>query len=305
MAGMTMHPGEVRLRDEVARDLIAAQFPQWRRLPVRRVGQAGTVNAIFRIGDGLAARFPLQGGDPAEVLATLRREAAAAAELARLSPVPVPWPVATGQPGDGYPLPWSVQTWLAGAVATPDEPAASEAFARDLAGFIAALRAAGTGGRRFTGKGRGGDLRAHDQWMEECLRRSEGLVDVPRLRAAWAGLRELPRPAADAMTHGDLIPGNVLVAGGRLAGILDTGGFGPADPALDLVAAWHLLEAGPRAVLRDRLGCSEAEWARGKAWALQQAMGLVWYYAGTNPVMSELGRRTAGRLLADGAVMCG
>ena len=49
------------------------------------------------------------------------------------------------------------------------------------------------------------------------------------------------------MTHSDLIPGNVLVSAGRLSGILDVGGFGPADPALDLVSAWHLLEAGPAA----------------------------------------------------------
>jgi hypothetical protein len=40
------------------------------------------------------------------------------------------------------------------------------------------------------------------------------------------------------------IPGNVLVSGGRLAGVLNAGGLGPADPALDLVAAWHLLDDG-------------------------------------------------------------
>lgn len=56
------------------------------------------------------------------------------------------------------------------------------------------------------------------------------------------------------MPHGDLIPGNVLVADGRLAGVLDVGGLGPADPTLDLVAAWRLLEAGPRGVLRAELG---------------------------------------------------
>ena len=40
-------------------------------------------------------------------------------------------------------------------------------------------------------------------------------------------MRELPRGAAgDVMTHGDLIPGNVLVSDGRLAGILDVGGLG-------------------------------------------------------------------------------
>lgn len=73
-----------------------------------------------------------------------------------------------------------------------------------------------------------------------------------------------PSPAADVMTHGDLIPGNVLVSNKRPAGILDVGGLGPADPAVDLVGAWHLLEAGPRQVLRTDLGCDHLEWERGK-----------------------------------------
>ena len=98
------------------------------------------------------------------------------------------------------------------------------------------------------------------------------------------------------MTHGDLIPGNVLVQGGRLAGLIDVGGFGPADPALDLVAGWHLLDAAPRQVLREHLGVDDLEWQRGRAWAFEQAMGLVWYYATSNPTMSALGRRTLERI---------
>ena len=112
----------------------------------------------------------------------------------------------------------------------------------------------------------------------------------------WAGLRALPEVDADVMCHGDLIPPNVLVRGGRLAGVLDTGGFAAADPALDLVSAWHLLDDDPRAVLREALGCGDVQWRRGMAWAFQQAMGLVWYYAQSNPTMSRCGRRTLQRL---------
>jgi aminoglycoside phosphotransferase (APT) family kinase protein len=112
-------------------------------------------------------------------------------------------------------------------------------------------------------------------------------------------MRALPRTAGDVMTHGDLIPGNVLVSAGRLAGVIDVGGLGPADPALDLVGAWHLLDAGPRRVLRDDLECGDLEWARGKVWAFEQSMGLVWYYAESNPAMSLMGRRTLQRIMAD------
>jgi aminoglycoside phosphotransferase (APT) family kinase protein len=101
------------------------------------------------------------------------------------------------------------------------------------------------------------------------------------------------------MTHGDLIPGNVLVSEGRLTGILDVGGLGPADPALDLVGAWHLLDHDRRKLLRDDLGCDDLEWERGKAWAFQQAMGAIWYYIETNPPMHHMGRRTLDRIIAD------
>jgi aminoglycoside phosphotransferase (APT) family kinase protein len=207
--------------------------------------------------------------------------------------------VALGQPGAGYPLPWSVQTWLPGITATEQDPGRSAAFAHDLAEFIGHVRAIGTGGRTFAGHGRGGDLRSHDAWMETCFRNSEQLLDVARLRGLWRRLRQLPRTAPDVMTHGDLVPGNVLVCNGRLAGVLDVGGLGPADPALDLVSAWHLLEAGPRRLLRDDLDCDDLEWMRGKAWAFEQAMGAVWYYVQSNPAMSRMGRRTLDRILAD------
>jgi aminoglycoside phosphotransferase (APT) family kinase protein len=162
------------------------------------------------------------------------------------------------------------------------------------------VRAIDTRGRTFAGDNRGGHLPDHDAWMETCLERSEGLLDVPALRRLWAAFRELPREDGDLMTHGDLIPGNVLVDGGRLTGVIDVGGLGPADPALDLVAAWHLLEPGPRDAFRAGLRCGDLEWARGAAWAFEQAMGVAWYYVETNPPMSHMGRRTLERLTAAG-----
>ncbi|RRR67613.1 aminoglycoside phosphotransferase family protein [Streptomyces sp. RP5T] len=294
---MTMHRDQVDVTTDIVTALIEEQFPQWSGKAIRPLSSTGTVNAVFRVGDDLSARFPLRSADADEVLAVLEREAEASAELARVSRFPVPEPVALGRPGAGYPMPWSVQTWLPGTVASDADSSGSDAFAEDLADFVAALRDAGTRGRVFSGDNRGGVLADHDGWMTKCFEESEGLLDVPRLRALWNRFRELPRTSADVMSHGDLIPGNILVAGDRLGGVLDTGGFGPADPALDLVGAWHLLLPGPRGVLRRALGCDDLEWERGKAWAFEQAMGLVWYYAETNPEMSRLGRRTLHRLL--------
>jgi aminoglycoside phosphotransferase (APT) family kinase protein len=295
-----MHANQLTVSAETVRELVDEQFPEWRALPIRGIRSQGTVNAIFRVGDQLAARFPLQPRDVEATRQWLAAEAKAARELLGRTRFPTPEPVALGEPGAGYPLPWSMQTWLPGVAATDEDPGDSVAFAHDLGEFIQGVRAIDPRGRVFNGNGRGGDLRSHDGWMETCFEQSEALLDVPRLRKMWDALRKLPRGGADdVMTHGDLIPGNVLVADGRLAAVLDVGGLGPADPALDVVGAWHLLEPVPRQVLLHDLGCGDLEWARGKAWAFLQAMGAVWYYVESNPAMSLMGRRTLERITAD------
>jgi aminoglycoside phosphotransferase (APT) family kinase protein len=297
-----MHPGQLAVTPEIVRTLVDQQFPAWRGREIRAVGSSGTVNAIYRIGADLAARFPLMASDAGQARRELAAEAAAASALAGRTRFATPQPVALGQPGAGYPMPWSVQTWVAGITADDRDPGASAGFACDLAEFITGVRAISTGGRRFSGGGRGGVLRDHDAFVRTCLSRSGSLLDVPRLERMWPRMRELPRGLdPDVMSHKDLIPGNVLVsAEGLLAGVLDVGDLGPADPALDLVAAWHLLEAGPRHAFRDHLGCDEPTWRRGQAWAYQQAIGAAWYYATSNPAMSRMGTRTLGRILEAG-----
>ena len=331
---MSLHAEQLAPTEETVRALVADQLPAGAGLPVRVLAQAGTVNAVVRIGDELVARFPLQPGDPDVVRRGLVAEAEATRSLVGRLRVPVPEVVALGEPGHGYPLPWSVQTWLPGDDGSVVAPDTSEAFSRDLAALVEDLRAVPTGGRTFVGErrtNRGGVIGDRDAWVQECLERSVGLLDVTALAGLWDGLRVLPRgPAPDLTTHGDLIPGNVLVArpssvvggavvggavvegassggaaaGGaaageaRLVGLLDVGGTGPADPALDLVGAWHLLEEGPRATFREALGDDDATWARGVAWAFEQAIGLVWYYRTTLPSFSALGRRSLDRILS-------
>src|SRR5665213_25036 len=217
-----MHAGQLTVTVETVRELVDEQFPEWRALPIQALASQGTVNAIFRIGDRLVARFPLQGSDAETVLRSLDSESSAAAELVGRTRFATPEPVGIGVPGAGYPLPWAVQTWLTGVVATDDDPGDSVAFAHDLAEFVLDVRAIDTRGRSFRGTGRGGDLQAHDAWMDTCFRKSEHILDVRRLRRMWETLRELPRSEApDVMTHGDLIPGNLLVLEGRLIGVLD------------------------------------------------------------------------------------
>lgn len=296
---MRMHAEQVDITNATAALLIRRAVPDVAQLPIRRILSSTTTSHIFRIGETLCARFPMQGEDPDALEVQLGAEQRAMAEHSAASPFPCPAPVAVHPASPEHPLPWALQTWVAGEVATPRGLETSAPFAADLAALLIALRAAPTHGRRFSGSGRGGDLRQHDAWISTCLERSEDLLPVGRLRSLWSRWRELPRDQADLMSHGDLIPANLLTDGLRLSGVLDTGGFQAADPALDLVGAWHLLDAPRREIVRERLDCTDLEWERGAAWAFAQAIGLVWYYERTNPAAAALGRSTIDRLLED------
>ena len=277
---------------------VAAAFPAFAGAPVRALRTPGTVNALFRIGSGHVARFPLRPTARTEIEA----EADALDRFAAVAPPPAPVALGVADGDERYPSAWSVQTWIPGRTATEALSDTDEvpALVTDIARLITALRAAALDGRVFDGRGRGGDLRAHDDWMAQCFAKSAHLLDVAAAEALWEALRAVPHPGVDVMSHRDLTPPNLVLSDDlRLAGVLDGGSFGPADPALDLVVAWHLFGLDDRRRLRAALGSDDMQWQRGAAWALEQAMGLAWYYERSNPTMAALGLRTMRRLLED------
>ena len=299
---MTMHPDQLDITVAAVRELVADQFPQWGHLDVTPVESHGTVHALVRVGPEMVARLPLEPSDPITKRAQIAAELGAAQRLLAVSPVPTPAPVALGEPGSGYPLPWALQQWLPGHSLLVADPAArSTVFATDLAGFIDAVRSMPTEGRVFTGDGRGGLLTDQDDWITHCVEQSRGLMETDALADLWERLREIPRHEPDVWTHGDLMPGNLISDGDRLTGVIDVGQLSVADPALDLQPAWNFLTAEARTAFRAALGTGDEEWQRGRGWAFAQAMGCLWYYRETNPVMSETARHTLTALLADSA----
>ena len=147
MSFMAMHGGQLVVTAEMVRDLVGDQFPEYARLPIELVHSEGTVNAIFRIGEQLAARFPLQPNDVDTTRRWLQAEVNAARELLGRTRVPVPEPVAIGEPGAGFPLPWLIQTWVPGMTASEADTSTSDHFAHDLAEFIRQVRSIGPRGR--------------------------------------------------------------------------------------------------------------------------------------------------------------
>jgi aminoglycoside phosphotransferase (APT) family kinase protein len=300
-----MHEDQVELAPADVAALVGAQFPCWGDLPVEPVRSHGTVNLLFRLGCDLVVRVPMQQPEPHLTLSALEAEADSARWLHGRLAAATPEPVALGRPGDDCPLAWAVYRWLPGVVASPTSVGRSAAFAHDLAGVVHTLWSIDTGGRTFTGSGRGGLLGDHDTYVRDGLHRSRGMVDVNALESLWTHLVTTPRCEPDAWTHGDLMPGNLLVDGDRLSAVLDVGTLGPADPALDLMPAWNLLDAPGRAVFRDALEVEDDRWARGRGWALAQAIGCLWYYRETNPVMSQTAHRTLTAVLEDAATTAG
>ena len=103
-----MHANQLTVSVQTVRNLVDGQFPAWRGLPIRQVDSHGTVNALFRIGGELLARIPLEPRDVEPARRWLGSEAQAAGELLGRTRFPTPEPVALGEPGAGYPLPWSL-----------------------------------------------------------------------------------------------------------------------------------------------------------------------------------------------------
>lgn len=292
-----MRPGTYPVDADLVRRLLAGQFPQWAGLPVERFPSGGTVNAMYRLGDEMVVRLPLMENGAGDVA----RERAWLPRLAPRLPVAIPEVLGTGEPGEGYPWPWSVYAWLPGE---PPEAGALQdpaALARDLAGFVTAMRGITLPDAPVAH--RGGPLAALDAAtraaIEELRAIPEENVDCDAVTEIWAdGLKAGKWYGAPVWLHADLMPGNLLVAGGRLSAVIDFGCAGVGDPACDLFPAWNLLPASARDVFREAVGVDDATWRRGRARAVSQAVIALPYYRGGNGAMAGNARLAIRGVLA-------
>lgn len=298
-----MHEDQVDLPIQVVSGLVGQQFPQWRELPLQPVTSHGTVNALFRLGEELVLRFPLQLGSADRVRRGLIREQESSRRAAQVTQFAVPEPVALGEAGDGYDGTWAVYRWIPGQTASVETIADLSQFAEDLAGFVLDLKKIDTQGRGWDGRSRGGPLDVNDDWVRLCLSQSTDLVDTVTLATIWDECLAVPMTGdVQRWIHTDLMPGNLLTQAGRLAAVIDFGGMCIGDPAVDLMPAWNLLDSAARKIYRDALEVDDDAWERGRGWALVQGIGALPYYLQTNPVMSATGRSTLNAILEDWAI---
>lgn len=62
-----MHPDEIETDASLVGRLVATQFPQWADLPITPFHAAGTVYALYWLGDDMLVRMPLRARYIAEV----------------------------------------------------------------------------------------------------------------------------------------------------------------------------------------------------------------------------------------------
>lgn len=294
MCALRMRPDERDIDAPLVRRLIAGGFPQWAGLPVERLRSSGTENAMFRLGTDLVVRLPRHPG----AVDSVAHEQRWLPRLAPALPFASPEPLGQGRAGHGFPWPWSVYRWLEGANPVAGAVEDPGALASGLAAYLTALRALGTADAPACH--RGVPLATRDAATREAIAQLAGRTDTEAVTALWEEALAAPEyTGAPVWAHGDLSPGNVLTADGRLTAVIDFGSVGVGDPAVDLIVAWNLLPAEVRGDFREAVGAGEAEWARGRGWALSIALIQLPYYWDTNPDLAVNARHVIGELLAE------
>ena len=294
MYALKMHADEVEIDAPLVRRLIARQFPEWADLPLERLESAGTENAMFRLGCDLVVRLPRHPG----AVESIAHEQRWLSLLGPRLPVAVPEPLGRGGADEGFRWPWSVYGWLDGRNPAVDALEAPETLAKELAGFIRALRRVDAA--NSPSHYRAVPLTARDSATRAALARLTDEVDTEAVATLWEEAMRVPEHAGPPVwAHADLSPGNMLVSEGRLSAVIDFGCTGVGDPAVDLIVAWNLLPADVRDTFREAVGADDAEWARGRGWALSISLIQLPYYRETNPVLAANSRHVIREILAE------
>lgn len=295
-----LHHDEVPIDVALAQRLVAAQHPQFAERPVRALATQGTDNVVFRLGDDHSMRLPRKPSAVPSLIAELDWLPRLAPHL----PLPVPEPVARGEPTAEYPFPWAVCRWVPGS--PPNEPSDLDAgdTARRLGQFVRALHHVDTTGGPVADEHtqRAGSLASFDAATRGALeevtaliasgRIDKDMVDPAAARDLWDAAIDAPawhRPGV--WLHRDLYVDNLLAFDRRLSGVIDFGGLIVGDPAGNVMAAWHVL---PREHRDTFLGIVEADLPtqlRARGWVLSQGLLALPYYLDSHDGMVRMARR--------------
>lgn len=264
--------------------LIATQFPQWKDLPIQAVALSGWDNRTFHLGEEMLIRMP----SSAEYAAQVEKEQHWLPRLAPLLPLPIPEPLAMGEPMFDYPWKWSIYRWIAGEIASSSHIDNLSDFARDLAHFLSSLQRIDPSGGPIPGPHsfyRGGPLKTYDAEVRRAIALLKDKIDVDAATKVWEAALATTWEAKPVWVHGDIAPGNLLVQNGKLSAVIDFGQLTIGDPACDLAIAWTFFHDDSRRTFRKMLLLDVGTWVRGRGWTLWKALIVA---AGlTNTIAAE------------------
>lgn len=257
---------------ELAKKLIATQFPEYADLNVREVEQQGQDNRTYRIGNDMLIRMPTAENYALKV----PKEQELLPKLAKHLSIAIPAPIKMGKPSEDYPYPFSIYEWLDGRSAnhvTLDEPTL-ENIAFQLANFLKELQAITDVKGPDPGQHnwwRGNHVSVYDLGAREQISNLADTIDSKGALALWERACATKWNKAPVWIHGDFAVGNILIKDNKLSGVIDFGGTAIGDPACDLVIAWTYLIGKAREVFIDEMNLDKDTWLRSRVWALWKA----------------------------------
>lgn len=261
----------IEITGELVRRLIDSQFPEWMNLDLKPVAKSGHDNRTYRLGSEMTVRLPSHEGYASAV----EKELTWLPIFKPLLSLPIPVPVANGEPTDEYPLPWSINRWIEGDTVTHDNILDLNKFAENLAGFSKELEAIDAsqgipaGAQNFH---RGGNLAVYDDDTRSIIETLSGQYDQKLLTEIWELSLATRYQSAPLWLHGDVAVGNLLVRNGQLCGVIDFGTMGVGDPSSDLVMAWNFFDDARREIFLKLMNFDVDTVNRARGWALWKAL---------------------------------
>jgi len=226
--------------DELAARL-QTQFPVLEVAPLTLLAE-GFGSTVVETADGVVLRIARH----ARAAKGHAREARLLPQLQGRLPAAIPNPRWRIDPGDSFPFGVIGYRKLPGETLAPDD--ADETVAGDVAEFIAQLHAiADVDAPAYLAD----PLQELHDATTDILRRTLSGDELERITSWWDELRadERFRMFEPRLRHGDLWYENLLVADGRLVGVIDWGTAEYGDPAEDFDALRHISDEFADAVL--------------------------------------------------------
>lgn len=261
----------IEITIELVRQLIDRQFPKWKGLAIIPVEKSGHDNRTYRLGDEMTVRLPSHE----RYASAVEKELKWLPVFKPLLSLPIPAPIAQGEPSNEYPLPWSINRWIEGETVSPANVFDLGAFAEDLARFLRELEAIDAshgipaGIQNFH---RGGNLAVYDTDTRTIIEKVSSQYDPKLMTEIWELALATKYQAAPLWLHGDVAVGNLLVQKGRLCGVIDFGTMGVGDPSSDLVMAWNFFDDVTRKIFLSCMNVDQDTVDRARGWALWKAL---------------------------------